>query len=479
MWSSAIFGSFARALIVALLLHIAPTDARQKCSLKARDQAVLHPVDHGPVPSPTSSTIIGTATVTFNGKPSASPIYNYSPYRYGMDKIRGVNIGGWLVLEPWITPSLFDATGNDKIIDEFTLGQYLDPGKAQTLLQQHWSTWITEDDFVQIAAAGLNHVRIPIGYWSIPLTSSDTKESTDSSPYVTGAWDFLLRAVSWANNHGLQVIIDLHGAPGSQNGYDNSGELTNNPVWAVNQGNISRTVDTIKFLAKTFGSDVGMIELLNEAAGFRGDDWANAVRQYWLDGYAAVRASGGQDVQVMIGEAFMGFDAWKNFLSYPGAQGVFMDYHEYQIFSHPELSRSYDDHINFACTYKPTLSTFSVTSLYTILGEWSNAITDCAKWLNGRWVGSRWDNTWYPSSDTQYHGSCDGYTGSYQGWSDSYKQFLRKYFEVQVEVGEAGQGWVFWTWKTESADEWSYQKGLEGGWIPQNPTDRRYPNICK
>lgn len=152
------------------------------------------------------------------------------------------------------------------------------------------------------------HHSIPIGYWSIPLTSSDTKESTDSSPYVTGAWDFLLRAVSWANNHGLQVIIDLHGAPGSQNGYDNSGELTNNPVWAVNQGNISRTVDTIKFLAKTFGSDVGMIELLNEAAGFRGDDWANAVRQYWLDGYAAVRASGGQDVQVMIGEAFMGFD---------------------------------------------------------------------------------------------------------------------------------------------------------------------------
>src|SRR6266404_8390789 len=70
---------------------------------------------------------------------------------------------------------------------------------------------------------------------------------------------------------------------------------------------------------------------------------------------------------------------------------------------------------------------------------------------------------------------------------------LRRYWEVQVEVGEAVQGWIYWTWKvrslwviqgscrtssniipwqTESADEWSYQMGLEGGWIPQDPTER-------
>lgn len=32
--------------------------------------------------------------------------------------------------------------------------------------------------------------------------------------------------------------------------------------------------------------------------------------------------------------------------------------------------------------------------------------------------------------------------------------------------------------QAENADEWSYQKGLEGGWIPQDPTDRMYPGIC-
>lgn len=32
--------------------------------------------------------------------------------------------------------------------------------------------------------------------------------------------------------------------------------------------------------------------------------------------------------------------------------------------------------------------------------------------------------------------------------------------------------------QAENADEWSYQKGLAGGWIPKDPSDRMYPNIC-
>lgn len=32
--------------------------------------------------------------------------------------------------------------------------------------------------------------------------------------------------------------------------------------------------------------------------------------------------------------------------------------------------------------------------------------------------------------------------------------------------------------KAEEADEWSYQAGLAGGWIPMNPSIRAYPNIC-
>ena len=53
-----------------------------------------------------------------------------------------------------------------------------------------------------------------------------------------------------------------------------------------------------------------------------------------------------------------------------------------------------------------------------------------------------------------------------------------RYWESQVDIGEAIQGWVYWTWKVEDADDWSYQRGLQGGWIPQDPTERMYPNVC-
>ena len=102
------------------------------------------------------------------------------------------------------------------------------------------------------------------------------------------------------------MIVDLHGAPGSQNGYDNSGQRTGNPVWAVNPDNVTRTVDTLRFLAKEVGNQVDVIELLNEAAGFRGDDWAAVVRSFWEEAYDAVRQAAGEDVKIMIGDAFLG-----------------------------------------------------------------------------------------------------------------------------------------------------------------------------
>jgi aryl-phospho-beta-D-glucosidase BglC (GH1 family) len=57
-------------------------------------------------------------------------------------------------------------------------------------------------------------LRIPVGYWSVPLTSSDTNFSTSFAPYIPGAWPYLLRALDWATTYSLHVVVDLHGAPG-------------------------------------------------------------------------------------------------------------------------------------------------------------------------------------------------------------------------------------------------------------------------
>jgi len=50
----------------------------------------------------------------------------------------------------------------------------------------------------------LNTVRLPIGYWAFDVSGGE--------PYIQGQIPYLRKALNWGNKHGLQVIIDLHGA---------------------------------------------------------------------------------------------------------------------------------------------------------------------------------------------------------------------------------------------------------------------------
>lgn len=74
----------------------------------------------------------------------------------GVSRVDGCLAHSW---QPWITPSIFENTNNTDVVDEYTFGQLLDRDWATSTLEQHWDTWITEDDFEDIKAAGLNHVR--------------------------------------------------------------------------------------------------------------------------------------------------------------------------------------------------------------------------------------------------------------------------------------------------------------------------------
>ena len=76
-------------------------------------------------------------------------------------KLRGVNLGGWLVLENWMTPSLFAGLNAE---DETSYCVELG-AKATPALHKHWHDFITRDDFAWLANIGINAVRIPIGHW--------------------------------------------------------------------------------------------------------------------------------------------------------------------------------------------------------------------------------------------------------------------------------------------------------------------------
>lgn len=398
----------------------------------------------------------------------------FSPgFPYGSEPVRGVNLGGWLVLEPWITPSLFDNTGNPAIVDEWTFGQYQDPTVARAALTNHWNTWITENDFQMIAAAGLNHVRIPIGYWAYAVGPGE--------PYIQGQRNYLGKAIGWAKKYGIKVIIDLHGAPGSQNGFDNSGHKVSFPQWQSNQTNIDRTNAVIRTIAYQFQHNsqvVSGIAPLNEPAGFYGQQMLDVTRQYWYDSYGNIRYPTGQqsNTLVVLHDAFQPLTFWNNIMPQQQYDGVAMDTHIYQMFTDDTVSLDNAGHIRSACSNAGSLSSFNHNQLWTIVGEWTPAMTDCAKYLNGRGVGARYDGSIRQGAPV--YGSCNGMTGSGASFSQDYRNFLRMSWEAQVSTYEQASGWIQWTWKAEQADEWTYSAGLQYGWIPQNPTDRQYPNIC-
>ena len=99
--------------------------------------------------------------------------------------MRGVNLGSYMVLEPWITPSLFyQFLGKSEIegvaMDSYSFCEVLGGKEANRQLHNHWKTWVTEDIIVELKESGaVNSLRLPIGdYQFIPY-----------GPYLNGCWD--------------------------------------------------------------------------------------------------------------------------------------------------------------------------------------------------------------------------------------------------------------------------------------------------
>lgn len=77
-------------------------------------------------------------------------------------KIKGVNLGNWLVLEKWMNPALFEGTTAE---DEYYLPRQLSPEVYEARIKIHRSEYITERDFITIKRMGLDSVRIPVPYF--------------------------------------------------------------------------------------------------------------------------------------------------------------------------------------------------------------------------------------------------------------------------------------------------------------------------
>lgn len=167
------------------------------------------------------------------------------------DYIKGVDLGNWLVLEKWMNPALFDGATAD---DEYYLPTQLDPAVYEARIKTHRAEYINERDFATIASWGLNSVRIPVPYFIFG----------DRAPFI-GCIDELDKAFNWAEKYGLTILIDLHTAPMSQNGFDNGG-ISGVCKWAQLPDEVEFVLSVLERLAKRYGHRQALmgIEIINE-----------------------------------------------------------------------------------------------------------------------------------------------------------------------------------------------------------------------
>ena len=175
-------------------------------------------------------------------------------------RMRGVNLGGWLVEEMWMTPwETTPPSGSDlpKIEDHVSLWNVVEKrfGRdGMVRVRNAWrDNWITENDFARIKQAGFDHVRLP-------FLDSLLDEPTGLAR--------LHNAVDTAAKHGLYTVLDMHGAPGGQNSSDHSGQVNRNRLW-YDVENISKMEALWSKLGREFGNDsnVAMFDLMNEPMG--------------------------------------------------------------------------------------------------------------------------------------------------------------------------------------------------------------------
>jgi len=337
---------------------------------------------------------------------------------------------------------------------------------------------------------GLNSIRLPVGWWYFADDAG-----VDRSPYVLPSQKIndpmhpITKVIKMAMQNGLVVMLDLHGAPGSQNGLDNSGHRSDDPrperwgyTWLYDPDMLDQSTKIVVAMAnyisglKQGGLDnVVALELLNEPWVFSD---MSLIRDWYIKTIKAVRKV--SDIALIIHDAFRHAE-WDWLLSDFPFESVYLDTHIYHAFNADDIASSVPDcdrnkmivAQNIACGYGSMLRFKTCMSLPTLVGEWSLAIDDCIDVIRGA------------ESSVQFYdfGQCKNLKGRVGDpwWIQAYQTFAFK----QMAMAERELGWFFWTWKTGPGAEndpstpyWSYSAAVKAKIIPAPLPDQAVQESC-
>lgn len=387
----------------------------------------------GPGKCPVQQKYTPTAPLPAPTYPAFDPV-QANVFRYRQQQ--GVNLGSWFVQEGWMESNFMScATGPKQAEFDILSGFGTSAngiGNATAYMEKHWDTWITEADFLKLARMGINTVRIPIGYWSVgPYFCRESPFEPYAEVYKY-SWRYIARAINWAGKYNIGVLVDLHGAYGSQNGQPHSG-LSNGKIDFYNKKNMDLTTNLLVWLAHEISNVTNVIgiQLLNEPQD-RASLWP-----WYNDTMDAMRNAsiGARTVPLYFHDAF-NLNKGSAFTA-KRSDFVVQDYHSYFVYTSKDTSMSAKQHTSIigGSFSANMLKESAIGRRNLIVGEWSCALA--------------------PSSLAKSTNKAADQTAFCKTQEDVYRN--------------AAAGWMFWSYKMENCDS-------NGGWCFQQAVKQFLPS---
>ncbi|KAJ0981431.1 hypothetical protein J5N97_009686 [Dioscorea zingiberensis] len=303
--------------------------------------------------------------------------------------------------------------------------------KAKEVLAKHRNSFVTYEDFSFLSHHGINTVRIPVGWWIV-------QDPNPPSPFVGGSLAALDRAFTWAQENDIKCIIDLHAAPGSQNGMEHSASRDGSVDWALSPEYISQSLDVIDFLSARYAKHPALlgIELLNEPSAAAVP--LEVLVSYYQRGYQVVRTYS-STAYVIICQRIGNADPIELYQANIGDHNLVVDLHYYNLFDPYFTQLSTVDNIQFI--YKSRQQQLEALNIlngpFTFIGEWVN----------------EWNVTNASLIDYQMFG------------------------KAQLEVYNAASfGWSYWTLKNDRV-HWDFEWSIRNNYLLLGSSLSKNPNI--
>lgn len=268
-------------------------------------------------------------------------------------QLKGVNAGNVFTTEKWMGgyPSAANINEGYKAVFDDIQSKVNSPEKAHQILDRYAHNRWDDQDFQNVKDMGCNTIRLPINY--INLTNYQKGMNPKDVKMRDHAFDEIDQFVAKAQQHGLYVILDMHGAPNSQNAQEHSGETQGNKsvgnFWNDPDAQ-GKTKEIWYYISQHYKNNnaIAGYDILNEPKGPAGHS-DDQVQQFYKDTLKTIRGNG--DNHIAFLEAVWDPQNMKD-PQYFGKNNnnIVYEYHNYPYNnyaqSHKGIRENFDNKIN-------------------------------------------------------------------------------------------------------------------------------------